>query len=46
MKNFKRFTASLLALFIAFLLLPSTLSASGVIDTDSACGLTINYAER
>lgn len=45
MKNFKRFTASLLALFIAFLLLPSTLSASGVIDTDSACGLTINYAD-
>lgn len=45
MKNFKRFSASLLALFIAFLLAPSTLSASGVIDTAHECGLTINYAD-
>ena len=45
MKNFKRFTVSLLALCIAFLLLPSTLSASGVIDTARDCALTINYAD-
>ncbi len=45
MKIFRRLSAALLALCIAVLLLPPALCASGTIETDRDCALTITYAD-